>query len=128
MKNILVIDDERTTRVLLERKLSEAGYNVLIAENGSLGVKIAKEKRSDLILLDIVMPGMDGVMVTDFLTTDARTRDTPVIFITSLLNENEVKDGFAEGSKIVNQHFLAKPFHTDQLLKLVCECIGEAGA
>ncbi len=125
MKKILVIDDEKIIRISLEKELSRAGYAVLSAENGKVGVQIVQEQNPDLILLDIMMPEMDGIEAIGHFKRDKRTKNTPVIFITSLVEEDDVKDGFVQGSKGIDQYFISKPFDMDEVLKLVHASIGE---
>ena len=125
MKRILIIDDEEIIRMSLEKELSKAGYSVLMAENGKHGVQKAQEQTPDLILLDIMMPEMNGGEVIDLLKKDKRTRSTPVIFITSLVERDEIDDGFVKGSKGIDQFFVSKPFDMDEVLRLVYASIGE---
>ncbi|MCK5014170.1 MAG: response regulator [Candidatus Omnitrophica bacterium] len=125
MKRILIIDDDEIVRMSLEKELSSAGYSVFLAENGKDGVQKVQEQMSDLILLDIMMPEMNGVEVIDLLKKDKRTRNTPVIFITSLVKRDEIDDGFVKGSKGVDQFFVSKPFDMDEVLRLVYASIGE---
>ena len=125
VKKILVVDDEEIVRLSLEKELSAAGYSVLTAENGKDGIRIAQEQEPDLILLDIMMPEMDGSEAGALLKSDKRTKDTPIIFITSLLEKDEVEDGFVTGSKGVDQYFISKPFDMDEVFRLVRASIGE---
>ena len=125
MKKILVIDDEVAIRFFLEKELSEAGYSVLTAENGKYGVQKAQEQKPDLILLDIKMPEMDGGEAVDLLRGDSRTKNTPIIFVTGLVEKDEVEDGFIKGSKGVDQYFIAKPLNMDEVLQFVHASIGK---
>ena len=126
MKKILVIDDEAAIRLFLEKELSGAGYSVLTAENGKYGVQKAQEQKPDLILLDIKMPEMDGVETVDLLRGDSRTKNTPIIFVTGLVEKDEVEDGFIKGSKGVDQYFIAKPLNMDEVLQFVHASIGKS--
>ena len=125
MKKILVIDDEEAIRFFLEKELSKDGYSVLTAENGKYGVQKAQEQKPDLILLDIKMPEMDGGETVDLLRGDSRTKNTPIIFVTGLVEKNEVEDGFIKGSKGVDQYFIAKPLNMDEVLQFVHASIGK---
>ena len=125
MKKILVVDDEEMIRMSLERELSEAGYAVLTAENGKQGVQIAQEQNLDLILLDIMMPEMNGVETIDFLKKNRQTKNIPIIFMTNLVEEGDVNNGFVKGSKGIDQYFIAKPFDMDEVFKLVHASIGK---
>ncbi len=125
MKKVLVIDDEKVVRMSLEKVLLRAGYSVLLAENGKQGIQMAQEQNPNLILLDIMMPEMGGVETIDFLRRDQRTKNMPVIFITSLVEESDVKDGFVQGSKGIDQCFISKPFDVETVLRLVHASIGK---
>lgn len=125
MKKILVVDDEKIIRMALEKELSEAGYSVLLAENGQYGFQQAQEQNPDLILLDIMMPGTDGVETVSLLRGDIQTKRIPIIFITSLVEKGDVKDGFIKGSKGVDQCFISKPLDMDEVLRLVHVSIGK---
>ena len=72
-----------------------------------------------------MMPEMDGVEMIGMLRGDGRTKNIPIIFITSLVEENEVKDGFIKGSKGVDQYFISKPFNMEEVLHFVQVCIGK---
>lgn len=125
MKKILIIDDEKVIRMSLEKELSNAGYSVLTAENGKQGVQKAQEQMPDLILLDIMMPEMDGAQASELLRRDQRTKKTPIIFVTSLVQGSDVNDGFITGSKGVDQYFISKPFDMGEVLRLVHVSIGD---
>jgi CheY-like chemotaxis protein len=81
---ILIVDDEPFNVDVLEQELELLGYQTLSAGNGLDAVRIAEAERPDLVLLDIVMPGMDGFEVCERLKASAATKDIPVIFMTAL--------------------------------------------
>lgn len=83
VKNILVVDDSPTERYFSVDFLTKAGYHVTTAENGEEGIAKAKATKPDLILMDIVMPGLNGFQATRTLTRDEETRHIPVIVYTS---------------------------------------------
>ena len=83
MPFILVVDDYADTRELLSMVLEGSGYDVLTAENGAEALQIARERRPDVIVMDIFMPVMDGVEATERLKADPRTAQTPVIAYTA---------------------------------------------
>lgn len=83
MKRILLIEDEELMVDLLQRKLSQEGYEVLIARNGEEGLKLAREQNPDLILLDIIMPKMGGFEVMERISKDNDLRKIPVIVISN---------------------------------------------
>jgi CheY-like chemotaxis protein len=112
---ILVVDDERRNRQLLEVLLAAEGYDVLSAEHGGQGLVMAAEHAPDLILLDVMMPGMDGYQVTATLKRDARTRHIPVILLSALDDRNSRAHGLSAGAA----DFLTKPVNRAELCERV---------
>jgi DNA-binding response OmpR family regulator len=98
-KKILLIEDERLLLEMYVSRLEKAGFEILSAEDGDMGLKIAQEKIPDLILLDIVMPGMSGYDVLKELKTNPSTKDIPVIVFSNLGQEEEIKKGLALGAE-----------------------------
>ena len=114
-KKILIVDDEKDVLTVLERRLSNAGYSILKAENGEEAVFMANNEQPDLIILDIIMPGMDGARTAEILKNDSATRDIPIIFLTCLLTR---KDG--RGERIIGgKYFIAKPYNPEKMLQVV---------
>lgn len=107
-KTILVVDDTLNVRVLLQEYLTEQGYQVVSAENGRKALFAARQEKPDLILLDIMMPEMDGI---DFLHTYRREADTPVILLTSKLGETDKVLGLELGA----DDYVTKPFGMREL-------------
>lgn len=79
---ILVIDDNEVDRTLVQRILERDHYTVLAAAGGEAGIKLAREHKIDLIVLDYHMPGINGVQVCEILKNDSRTKNIPIIFLT----------------------------------------------
>jgi two-component system cell cycle response regulator len=104
---VLVVDDIAANIRLLEAKLSAEYFNALTATNGPEAIKLAREQRPDIILLDVMMPGMDGLEVCRRLRADALTRHTPVVMVTAL---SEVEDR-VRGLEAGADDFLAKPIN-----------------
>ncbi len=94
---VLVVDDTPDTLALLHDSLVESGYTVLIADNGKTALKISLEMTPDIILLDALMPAMDGFEVCRLLKQDLNTRHIPVIFMTGLTESEHVVAGFSAG-------------------------------
>jgi CheY-like chemotaxis protein len=90
-KDILIVDDDYITLNMLKATLAGAGYGVLLASNGLEAIKVAKEHLPFLIVLDIMMPDIDGGEVASILKKDPQTKGIPVIFLSSLISENEQK-------------------------------------
>jgi CheY-like chemotaxis protein len=111
---ILVADDSRTVQTLVRRILVEAGYNVLVATNGVEAVRLAKEHRPHLIVLDIEMPEMDGYGVCDALKQlGAPWENLPIIFLT------QVESNALELLGVQLGAYLPKPTNSDRLLETV---------
>ena len=114
-QKILVIDDDTISQNLLRSTLSQAGYSVIIASDGDEGIKKTVEEMPGLIILDIMMPGMDGGEVAGVLRNDPETKKIPIIFLSSLVSE---------GCKRLNGKknaitYLSKPYNRDELLNEV---------
>jgi CheY-like chemotaxis protein len=113
MKKILVVDDEKDVLFVLKKLLTGKGYSVITTTNGTNAIALAKAQHPDLIILDIVMPGMDGGEVSAKLQEHPLTRSIPVIFLTGLLTKTEE----CEENHIINRNItFAKPIDTEELL------------
>ena len=112
---ILVADDEPINRALIQRRLEREGYRVLTAQNGRDAVQVARSHRPDLIMLDVMMPVMDGLEACQLIKTDDTIRDTPVIFL-SARDETEVK---VSGLSMGANDYISKPFKAEELLARV---------
>ncbi len=112
---ILVADDEPINRSLIQRRLERAGYQVLTAENGSEAVEKTLATLPDLVILDIMMPIMDGLEACRRIKDDETTRDVPVIFL-SARDETEVK---VSGLSMGANDYISKPFKAEELLARV---------
>jgi CheY-like chemotaxis protein len=88
-KKILIVDDEQDLLLVLGKRLTTEGYSVIVADNGYDALALAKSKSPDLIILDVVIPGMEGGEVAEKLKEDSITRKIPVIFLTALLRPEE---------------------------------------
>jgi CheY-like chemotaxis protein len=105
---ILIIDDEEDVRRIATLSLVHVGgFEVIEACSGEEGLRLAREQRPDAILLDVMMPVMDGPATLAALREDPRTRDIPVLFVTARATPAEVEDLESLGAKGI----LTKPFH-----------------
>ncbi len=114
-KEILIVDDDPLVIKLLQAPLQKAGYQVKVADQGLKALDMVKKNPPDLILLDILMPMLDGFKVTRLLKFDKRFKDIPIIVLTSRATEGERKMGEQVGAN----EFLYKPFRLNQILKVV---------
>lgn len=112
---VLVIDDQALERRILEHYLKEADMEVLEASEGASGLALAQTAQPDVILLDVMMAGQDGLAVCEALKSDPRTRDIPVVFITSLSS----KEAFVRGLDCGAADFVNKPVDKETLLARV---------
>lgn len=112
---ILVADDEPINRALIQRRLEHAGYYVLVAENGREAVEKSLESSPDLVILDVMMPVMDGLEACRLIKADEATRDIPIIFL-SARDETEVK---VNGLGLGANDYISKPFKAEELLARV---------
>jgi two-component system sensor histidine kinase/response regulator len=112
---ILIVDDTAHVRQLLSAMLKTRGYNVQVAEGGLHALEVVQEVSPDLILLDIMMPQMDGYEVCERLKDDPRTRDIPVIFISALEQTDDKIKAFNAGGV----DYIPKPFQIKEVLARV---------
>ena len=120
-KTILVVDDEAELRNVLVMRLSNSGYETIEAGNGKDAINIAKEKKPDLIILDIMMPDMDGMSASQQLKDNESTKDIPIIFLTGLQDKDSEQTDHLSGDNII----FAKPYNSNELLVVVKKLIGE---
>jgi DNA-binding response OmpR family regulator len=106
---VLVVEDEEPLRFTLAHNLKREGYDVITAARGDDGLRIAREERPDLIVLDVMLPGMDGIQVCRLLRRDT---DVPIIMLTALGGENDRVAGLDVGA----DDYMAKPFGVRELL------------
>jgi CheY-like chemotaxis protein len=114
-KEVLIVDDDMITQNMLKTTLSNAGYNYLVASSGREALELAAGKLPGVIILDIMMPDMDGGEVAEILKKNPRTKEIPIIFLSSLISKQEEKTGAKKD--IVS--FLAKPYNREMLLNEV---------
>jgi two-component system cell cycle response regulator len=115
MKTILIIDDSRLIREMLKDVLRPAGYRIIEAETGHEGIVTARGSRPDLIIVDIVMPEMDGIEACRVLNKMSETSGIPVIILTVRASTADIKAGLEAGAV----DYITKPFNGDELLARV---------
>ncbi len=113
IKNIMVVDDSATDRHLLVEMLKKNGYGVSVATSGEEAIVKAKQERPDLILMDIVMPGISGFEATRSISRDAETATIPVIICSTKGQETDKAWGLRQGAK----DYLVKPVNEKVLLE-----------
>ncbi|HQZ02843.1 MAG TPA: response regulator [Thauera sp.] len=112
ISKILVVDDSPTERLALQELLSREGYQVVTAESGEQAIAGSKSEKPDLILMDVVMPGMNGYQATRTISRDDSTRDIPIILCTSKGQETDRIWGMRQGAYA----YLVKPVDHDELI------------
>jgi len=115
MKTILIIDDEVDIRDILSYNLKKEGYNVLTAENGKEGIRTAKANIPDLILLDVMMPEMDGIEVCEILKSSNETKNILICFLTARNEDYSQLAGFNAGG----DDYVSKPIKPKLLVSRI---------
>jgi len=118
MAKILVIDDEASAREILKRILEGVGHKVLCINDGVYAEKVIRAYGPDLIVCDIMMPEVDGLILTNSLKYDSEFDKIPIILLTALGEENSYL-----GSQVNADCYMAKPFDEDKLLEKVDELL-----
>ncbi|MEO0096935.1 MAG: response regulator [candidate division WOR-3 bacterium] len=119
MKKILIIEDEEAIRFILEKRLSDAGYLTISAENGIEGLNKARKENPDLILLDLMLPGIDGYQICSMLKRDRRYAHIPIIILTARIQQKDYELAMELGADA----FLTKPFESQILLSKIEELL-----
>lgn len=114
-KTILVVDDEQDLLDLIEYNLKKEGFDVLKAEDGREGIDVARKQRPDLVLLDIMMPKMDGLEVLERMRNDKKLNRTPIIFLTARGDEKTEVEGLDKGG----DDYITKPISTTKLISRI---------
>jgi len=117
---ILVADDSMTILAMVSSRLTRAGYDVVTAARGDDALRLVQEKRPHLVLLDVEMPGLDGVEVARRIRADEALAGTFIVMLTSLSEASEVAAGMAAGADA----YLTKPFSPQDLQTQVGQLIG----
>jgi len=116
---ILIVDDDSGIRMLLSKFLEREGFDILIAEDGLKGVDEAKANHPDLIILDVIMPRMDGLTAARLIKFYKPLQDVPIIFLTAKDAEKDIE--LAE--EVNAEVYITKPFDVHQVIKVVKEIL-----
>ncbi|MEO0114508.1 MAG: response regulator [candidate division WOR-3 bacterium] len=116
---ILVVDDEEDIRLLIKRRLEQAGYEVVTASTGHEGLEKARREPVDLIVLDLMLPGIDGYQICGILKHDRRYMKIPILILTA---RAQLKD-YELGMKVGADAYLTKPFDHESLLAKISELL-----
>jgi DNA-binding response OmpR family regulator len=118
---ILIVDDEPDILEMLNIRLSKNGYDVVTAVTGEECLEKTYAERPDLILLDVLLPGMSGLEVSKRLKNDDSTKNIPIIMVTALIGKDAAQTGLDRGAK----YFISKPFDPEELLAQIKRILEE---
>jgi len=121
IKRILIVDDSPTERHYLSEMLTKGGFEVMTSDSGEDAVVKAKALHPDLILMDVVMPGMNGFQATRAITRDDATRNIPVLICTTKSQETDRIWGLRQGAR----DYMVKPIQSEALLKKIESMAGQ---
>jgi DNA-binding response OmpR family regulator len=119
-KKILIVDDEPHIVKMVELRLKAHGYNVVAAYDGQEGLDKVKQEKPDLIILDLMLPKLDGYKVCDTLKADEECKDIPIVMLTASAELENVKSGLQKGA----DSYLTKPFKPETLLGIIEGLLG----
>ena len=114
-KRILLIDGHQIVFRLLEAIVRINGHTLLYAESGQQGIVMARQEQPDMILIDVMMPDIDGFKICQYLKENEATKEIPIIFLTA----DSVVDDLATGRKVGADGFMTKPFKTIDVLNQI---------
>jgi len=123
MARILIVDDEKLTIRMIQALLDKNWHEIIIATDGFEGLQKAKTENLDLIILDVMMPEINGLKVCRTLKNDFRYKNIPIIILSSLNTENDLKAGKEAGADA----YITKPFDSKVLLDKVEELLKKSG-
>jgi len=122
-QSVLIVDDEPMARTLLRLMLVRAGFNVSEAEDGFDALEKVKRNRPDIILLDVMMPGMDGFTVCETLRNEENTAGLPIIMLSAKTDLESINKGLRIGAT----KYLTKPISPEDLTKHVHDALTDSG-
>ena len=120
-KSILVVEDDQFLRDLIVKKLEEEGLNIIQAVDGEEGLQFIKENKPALVLLDLILPGIDGFEVLKQVKSDPETKDIPIIILSNLGQKDDIERGLELGARdfMVKAHFTP-----EEIVKKTKEVLG----
>ena len=119
-KNILVVEDDVSVRTLLQKSLAAKGYAVTVCVDGLEGLTELERARPDLIIVDVMMPRLDGVTFVKAIKGNHTTKPIPVIFLTAKNDPKSMIEGINLGAK----YYITKPFQLDELMSKIAKALG----
>lgn len=122
MKKILFIEDEATLQKTVEDVLKQAGYKIISALDGEIGLRLAQSEKPNLILLDLVLPRVHGFEVLERLKQDPETKDIPVIVLTNLEKMEDIEKAIELGAKT---YLVKTQYKLEEIIEKIKKTIGE---
>lgn len=122
-KKIIIIEDDDIVLKALNIKLLKAGYEVLSAADGEIGLEMIRQENPDLVLLDILMPQMNGFQVLTGLKNDPHTKNIPVVILSNLNQEDDIKKGMKLGAL---DYFVKSTTSLDEILKKIKKVLSKS--
>lgn len=120
-KSVLVVDDEKMTRDLLRLMLKGTGFKIFEAEDGFVALEQIAAHMPDIMILDVMMPGLDGLAVCQKIRSEPETADLPVIMLSAKTTPTAIQDGLDAGAN----RYLTKPVGFKELLNNIQDVLGE---
>ncbi len=120
-KRILVIEDDMHILAVLQKRLESAGYEVITASGGKEGFRKARMENPHLIILDLILPEMDGYEICNFLKKDKKYKEIPIIILSARSQERDIEEAKKAGAEA----YFTKPFNHEELLAKIKELMGE---
>jgi twitching motility two-component system response regulator PilH len=120
MAKILVVDDSPSQQMGMKRIVEKLGHEALTADDGVSGVAVCKAELPDLVLMDVVMPNLNGFQATRALTRDETTKHIPIVLVTTKDQDTDRVWGMRQGAKA----YLTKPFNEDELVDVIKQVMG----
>ncbi len=118
-KKILVVDDDPYILLSLEFLMKKNGFDVMVARNGTEALEIVEKQVPDIVLLDIMMPDVDGYAICKHIKSSKKLKEAKVVFMSAKSKETDIQKGYDLGASL----YVTKPFSTRQLLKQVQDLI-----
>jgi len=116
-KKILVVDDDPYILMSLEFLMKKNGFAVMVARNGTEALELVEKQLPDLVLLDIMMPDVDGYEICRHIKTSQKLKDAKVVFMSAKSKEADIKKGYDLGASL----YITKPFSTREMMKQIKE-------
>ena len=120
-KKILIVEDDHSISQLETILLKVRGYDVITESNGQAALESLKLQKPDLVLLDVMLPGMDGFEICQRIKSTPATEDIPVLFLTAKKTEKDIEKGLEVGA----DSYITKPFKSAELLRSIASCLNQ---